>query len=420
MTDHYQDPNTLKSYHEKLKEENAESIELEVSNKGVSFNKDATQEGQKQRIFFLEQRNLRGSAIQSEIASRQDHHQFQGNIENFIGMAQVPIGLAGPLEVKGQYAQGGFYIPLATTEGALVASYNRGMKACTLSGGVTTICTSDHIQRCPLFKFQNLHETILFMKWVDKHLINLKEQVKKVSRYAELKAVGYQIEGNTIILKCEYSTGDAAGQNMVTVCTDEICQYILQNFEIKPSSWYIESNYAGDKKATAQSFSGVRGKKVISEIVLPSNVVTQVLKTTPQKMADYWQSSTLAVVQSGAIGAQGHVANGLAALFIACGQDVACVAESSVGITRMEVTKDGHLYASLTLPSLVVGTVGGGTDLPTQSECLEMLDCKGSGKAKKLAEIGGAVALAGEISIAAALSAHHFTSAHQQLGRKKK
>ena len=173
------------------------------------------------------------------------------------------------------------------------------------------------------------------------------------------------------------------------------------------------------KKATSLSFAHVRGKKVTSEIVLPREIVERVLKTTPEKISKYWQSSTLAVIQSGSIGAQGHVANGLTALFIACGQDVACISESSIGLTRMETNSDGDLYVSVTLPSLIIGTIGGGTILPTQKECLEMLGCSGAGKARKFSEICCAVALAGEISIASAMSADQFTNAHQKFGRKK-
>jgi hydroxymethylglutaryl-CoA reductase (NADPH) len=206
---------------------------------------------------------------------------------------------------------------------------------------------------------------------------------------------------------------------MVTICTDEICKYIIASAPIKPEFWFIESNYSGDKKATALTFTNVRGKKVTAEVTLSEKIVKTILRTTPKAMAEYWQSSTIGVIQSGAIGAQGHVANGLCALFMATGQDVACVAEAAVGITRMEVTPENGLYASVTLPGLIVGTVGGGTGLPTQRECLELMDCYGPGKARKFAEICAAVALAGELSIAAALSAGHFTQAHKKFGRKK-
>lgn len=344
---------------------------------------------------------------------------FNGNIENFIGMSQIPTGLAGPIKIKGKHADGEFPIPLATTEGALVASYNRGMKACSLSGGITTICLSEGVQRSPYFKFENLSQALDFSRWANRNIEEFKKITKIHSGFAELKSIKCNVEGNSVILTFEFSTGDAAGQNMVTICTDKICRFILANFRFRPLVWYIESNYSGDKKATALSFSNGRGKKVTSEVTLGKKMVHDILKTTPKKMVDYWRASTLAVTQSGSIGAQGHVANGLTALFIACGQDVACISESSIGLTRMEVDQFGDLYVSLTLPSLIVGTVGGGTSLPTQSECLGIMGCFGAGNAQKFSEICCAVALAGEVSIAAAMSVDHFTSAHENLGRKK-
>tara|TARA_B110000977_G_C11010411_1_gene467441 strand:+ start:240 stop:1370 length:1131 start_codon:yes stop_codon:yes gene_type:complete len=343
---------------------------------------------------------------------------FKGNIENFIGMAQVPMGLAGPIIVQGSKSKGEYAIPLATTEGALVASYSRGMKACNLSGGITSYCLRDVLQRSPFFKFDTMDRVRHFTVWIDSQMYKFVEIVARSSQFAKLLKVSPNIEGNSVILTFDYTTGDAAGQNMVTICTHQICQYILEIYDQKPVEWYIESNYSGDKKATALSFSNGRGKKVSAEVTIPKKVVKEVLKSTPEGIVAYWKSSTLAVVQSGAIGAQGHVANALTALFIACGQDVACIAESSTGITRMELTQEGDLYVAVTLPSLVVGTVGGGTGLPTQRECLEIMSCYGEGKAIKFAEICCAVALAGEISIAAAMSADHFAQAHKALGRK--
>lgn len=342
---------------------------------------------------------------------------FNGNIESYIGMAQIPIGLAGPISINGKDAKGNFLIPLATTEGALVASYSRGMKACRLSGGVTSVCLVEGVQRSPYFKFENVVMVGMFVKWIHENINKFHEIIKETSRYAALNEVNSNIEGNSVIITFEFNTGDAAGQNMVTICTDRICKYILSNCDVKPIEWYIESNYSGDKKATALSFANVRGRKVTAEIVVPKEIVEDVLKSTPKQIVKYWVASTLAVTQSGAIGAQGHVANGLTALFIACGQDVACISESSVGLTRMEETDSGDLYVSVTLPSLIVGTVGGGTGLPTQKECLEILNCTGLGSARKFAEICCAVALAGELSIASAMSADHFTKAHEKLGR---
>ncbi len=343
---------------------------------------------------------------------------LKGNIENYIGMSMIPTGIIGPVKVNGKSAKGEFIVPLATSEGALVASYNRGAKTCFEAGGVTSICLEEGVQRCPVFKFENVSQLGAFLIWTLENVEIFKSITTENSRFAQLKEMKSNIEGNHLTLIFDYTTGDASGQNMVTFCTESICEFILKNCPIQPQSWFIEGNFSGDKKATSLSFSQTRGKKVTTEIILPKSLVEKTLLTTPTAMFNYWLSSTMGVIQSGAIGAQGHYANGLAAIFIATGQDAACVSESSVGITRMEVLTDGSLYASVTMPNLIVGTVGGGTSLPTQKECLQIMDCYGEGKAKKMAEIIGAVLLAGELSIAAALSAGHFSSAHKKFGRK--
>lgn len=381
------------------------------------FENNYTEEGSTERMYMLEKHLQKNFNYIKGKDRNIDFTALKGHIENYIGMAQVPIGIAGPLLINGAFSQGLFYTPLATTEGALVASYNRGMKACLLSGGITAACLTELVQRSPLFKFENIFTVGRFIIWVDSKIEEFKEIVGQVSRYAKLLDVKTNFEGNSVILTFEYSTGDASGQNMVTICTSAICKFILGNFSTKPKEWYIESNYSGDKKATALSFTNVRGKKVTAEIVLKKEVIQTVLKTEAEKIYKYWRSSTLAVIQTGALGAQGHIANGLTALFIACGQDVACISESSVGLTRMELLEDGDLYVCVTLPSLVVGTVGGGTNLPTQRESLQMLGCHGNNGAKKFAEICTSLALAGEISIASALSANQFTSAQKKYSR---
>jgi hydroxymethylglutaryl-CoA reductase (NADPH) len=378
----------------------------------------STRHGTEKRLAYFNGHGITLDYLSGK-TSFSDIEGLQGNIENYIGMSMVPTGIVGPLHVIGTEAQGDFYCPLATSEGALVASYDRGARASRMAGGITSICLVEGVQRSPVFKFANIAELGQFLIWTLPQIEKFKEIASQHSRYAKLMDIKSNIEGNHLILTFEYLTGDAAGQNMVTLCTDEICKYIVSETPVKPIFWFIEGNYSGDKKATALSFTTVRGKKVSSEVHIPNDIVTQVLKTTPKAMVDYWQSSTIGVIQSGAIGAQGHVANGLCALFIATGQDAACTAEAAVGITRMEITPDGGLYASVTLPNLIVGTVGGGTSLPTQRECLELMDCYGTGKARKFAEICGALALAGELSIAAALSAGHFSAAHKKFGRKK-
>jgi hydroxymethylglutaryl-CoA reductase (NADPH) len=350
-----------------------------------------------------------------------DPATLRGNIENFVGMTQVPTGLIGPLRVNGQHAQGQFFVPMATTEGALVASYARGAKACTLSGGITTVCLEQKVQRCPMFRFESLAQVIDFVQFIEKNLDVLKPKVAEVSRHARLLDIAPNVEGNQVTLSFEYSTGDAAGQNMVTICTQHLCEWLLQHAPAQPRFWYIEGNFSGDKKAVANAFFRTRGHRVSAEITVPREVVQRVLKSTPEALERYYENATLAAIQSGAIGINGHYANGLAAVFIACGQDVACVAEAAIGVNRFEVTPQkvgGDLYFSVTMPNLIVGTVGGGTGLPTQSQCLALLGCQGSGTAQKFAEICIATVLAGELSIISALAEGHFTQAHKLLGRK--
>lgn len=371
------------------------------------------------RLQFLEQRSQTSLAHLSGAAPMPEADYYKGNIENFIGCTQVPTGLVGPLLINGTVAQGDYYLPLATTEGALVASYSRGARATRLCGGITAVCTTEGVQRTPVWKFANLSDVGAFVFWFLHHLEDFRNIIRLHSNYASLDDVRINMEGNQVLTIFEYTCGEAAGQNMATICTDAVCQFVLAHAPIKPLQWFIESNYSGDKKATAVSFTNVRGKKVTAEALLSKEVVRDVLNTTPELIAAYWQSSVIAASQSGSIGIQGHFANGLTALFLATGRDVACVSEAHIGITRLEVDGRGELYATVTLPSLVVGTVGGGTCLPTQQECLQLLQCTGPGSARKLAELCGALALAGEVSIAAALASGEFSKAHK-LFRKRR
>ncbi|MDX2085567.1 MAG: hydroxymethylglutaryl-CoA reductase [Candidatus Melainabacteria bacterium] len=345
---------------------------------------------------------------------------YQANIENYIGTVQVPVGLAGPLRIQGLHAQGDYYLPLATTEAALVASYNRGAQAIGLAGGCQAALLNEGIQRSPGFVFNNLGEVGLFVSWILTQEASMKAVAESTTRHGQLQDIAFAVEGNHVYLTLDFLTGDAAGQNMVTIASEAVCHYLINHSPVPPKRHYVEANFSGDKKASALAFTGVRGKKVTAEVLLPAAIVEKVLQTTPQAMADYWQMSALGSVQSGALGAQGHYANGLAALFIATGQDVACVAEAAVGLTRMSLDENGHLYTAVTLPSLAVGTVGGGTHLPTQQACLQILGLAGPGNARALAEVCAGMALAGELSIIAALAAGHFTQAHQRLARQRK
>jgi hydroxymethylglutaryl-CoA reductase (NADPH) len=345
---------------------------------------------------------------------------YQSNIENGIGTVKVPVGVAGPLRVNGLFAQGDYYVPLATTEAALVASYHRGSLLLTEAGGCAAMLLNEGISRAPGFAFLNLQEAGEFVVWALSQRDAFRQAAESTSRHAKLIDMRLTVEGNHVYLNFEYLTGDAAGQNMVTIATQKICDFIVANAPVKPRYYFVEANLSGDKKASVQSFLTVRGKKVTAECLIPAALIKKRLHTTTTKMFDYWRMSALGGVMSGTIGVQGHYANGLAALYLATGQDVACVAESAVGVTRFEVADDGALYAAVTLPNLIVGTVGGGTGLPSQRACLEILGLAGNDKANALAEVAAALALAGELSIIGALCAGHFTAAHERLARGRK
>jgi hydroxymethylglutaryl-CoA reductase (NADPH) len=379
-----------------------------------------THEAQRRRADLMQiECGLRLPAL-TTIADQVHTEELRGNIENFIGMTQIPTGLIGPLRVNGTAAKGDFYVPLATSEGALVASYHRGALAASKCGGVTSVCLTEMVQRTPSFKFRTFAEGGPFLIWCMQNVDKFREVAAQHTSHGVLEEVRPNVDGNQITLILEYSTGDASGQNMSTICTEAVCKYIIEHTPFKPLHWYVEGNLSGDKKATALSFTSVRGKKVTSEIILSREIIEHDLHSSAEQMMEYWKTSVLNGIQSGSIGVNGHYANGLAALFVACGQDIACVSEASVGTTRFDVTEDGGLYVSVTLPNLIVGTVGGGTGLPTQKECLQIMDCYGDGKARKLAEICAATVLCGEISIVASIASGTFSKAHALFGRKRK
>lgn len=342
---------------------------------------------------------------------------FQRNIENFIGTVKVPVGIAGPLRVNGTYAQGHYYVPLASTEAALVASYNRGTLLISEAGGCSAVLLHEGMIRAPGFAFATLAEAGEFVVWALGALPVMHEVAERTTRHGRLRDMRVNIDANTVYLIFEYTTGEASGQNMVTIATQAICEYIDEHCPVRARHWFVEANHSGDKKASQQSFLGGRGRSVTAECIVDRALVERVLHTTPDMMEKYWRMSSVGGVLSGTIGVQGHYANGLAAVYMACGQDVACVAESAVGVTRYEVTDDGHLYASVTLPNLVVGTVGGGTSLPSQNACLRILGLQGEGSANAFAEVCAALSLAGELSIVGALVANQFTTAHAKLAR---
>ena len=345
---------------------------------------------------------------------------YRHNIENCIGTIKLPVGLAGPLRINGLNAHGDFLVPLATSEAALVASYHRGACLVSAAGGCSAIVLYESVSRAPAFVFHDLVEAGKFLIWLTGNIDRLGATAEATTRHGRLIDFFPTVESNHVYLTLEFSTGDASGQNMVTLAAQAVVDQIMAECPVRPRRAYVEGNLSGDKKASAKAYTTTRGKKVAAEVRLPSALVERYLHATPTQMADYWRLSAVGGVLSGTMGVQGHFANGLAAIYLATGQDAACVAESAVGVTRFEVTEDGGLYASVTLPGIMVGTVGGGTRLPSQRACLRLLGLEGEGKSRALAEVCAALLLAGELSIIGAMAAGHFARAHRKLARDRR
>jgi hydroxymethylglutaryl-CoA reductase (NADPH) len=347
-----------------------------------------------------------------------DPHTTAGNCENFTGVAQIPIGFAGPLKVNGEYANGDFLIPLATTEGTLIASYNRGIKVLNLSGGVMSTVVSDAMQRAPVFVFENAREGRKFVGWVLGNIEKIKEEAEATSSVAKLKYIDPYTANKFVYLRFNYTTGDAAGQNMVGRATFAACSWIIDHYEgIK--HFYLESNFATDKKASQVNIMRTRGKRVTAECTVPRNVLIEHMRVEPESLVYHSGVANVGSFLSGANNNGAHSANGITAMFIATGQDVANVSESSAAVVYSELTAEKDLYISITIPSLIVATYGGGTGLATQRECLEALGCTGRGTVNKFAEIVAGVVLAGEISLASAISSSDWVSSHEKYGRNR-
>jgi hydroxymethylglutaryl-CoA reductase (NADPH) len=342
----------------------------------------------------------------------------RGNIENFTGVAQVPLGIAGPLLVKGEHASGEFLIPLATSEGTLVASYSRGMRVINLSGGVTCTVQGDCMQRAPVFVFDSAREARDFATWMAEHLPELRREAEVTSHVARLLYVDTILASKFAYTRFNYTTGDAAGQNMVSKATAAACDWILRQVPTV-RRFFLESNFATDKKHSQVNVLRGRGKRVTAEVTIPRHILETRLRVRPEALLYHWGVASVGAFLSGANNTGLHSANGLTAMFIATGQDVANVAEGSAAVVYPEMTAAGDLYMSITIPSLIIATHGGGTGLPTQRECLELLGCHGRGKVNKLAEIMAGVVLAGEISLASAISSMEWVEAHERLGRHR-
>ncbi|HSL23706.1 MAG TPA: hydroxymethylglutaryl-CoA reductase [Vicinamibacterales bacterium] len=343
--------------------------------------------------------------------------QMRGNIENPIGAVQMPLGIAGPLLVHGEHARGMFYVPMATTEGALVRSYERGMVMLTRAGGVTVRVFADENLVSPIFTFESVAEAHRFVAELPRHFDSLRAEAESTTRHGRLLRVEPRPSGRAVIVNFYYHTADAQGMNMIVKATEHAAAWLVAR-GVAPR-FRVFSGLSSEKRASGFLLGGGKGKRVVAGARIPAGVLQAYMRVAPQEMAAVWHDTVIGHLQAGAIGYNGHYANGLAAIFIACGQDVANVANAAVGITDYEVTAEGDLHASVTLPSLTVATVGGGTALGTSRECLGILGCAGAGHARKFAEIVAAALLGGELSMAGAIASGEFVAAHETYGRNR-
>jgi hydroxymethylglutaryl-CoA reductase (NADPH) len=377
---------------------------------------DYSREAASRRAQFIRERT--GVELEHVRSYSFDPGVLTGNVEQFVGVAQVPIGLAGPLLVNGEHAQGEFYVPLATAEGTLVASYNRGMRLLYEAGGVTTTVMDDRMQRAPAFLFSSARDVRPFREWLHENLAGIKAAAEATTRSGRLQDIEQYSAGRMLFTRFNYTTGDAAGQNLTGKATEAACRWIVGNYP-GIEHYFLESNFATDKKSSQVNMLRTRGKRVVAEATIPDELFRRVMRSNTELMYRARQVSNLGGFMSGVNNNGAHSANGITALFIATGQDAANVAESSAAYVYAELRPNGDYYYSVTIPALIVATYGGGTGLATQRECLEMLGCYGAGNVRKFAEVVAATVLCGELSLGSAIVAEEWVSAHDLYGRNR-
>ncbi len=377
---------------------------------------DYTREAALKRADFL--REQTGVGLEHVSSYSFDPASVGGNVEHFIGVAQVPVGIAGPLLVNGEHARGEFYVPLATAEGTLVASYNRGMRLVHEAGGVTTTVVADHMQRAPAFMFESARQARDFRDWLQEHFDEVKAEAETTTSTGRLQEIEQYIAGRIVYTRFNYTTGDAAGQNLTGKATQAACRWIAER-RPEIDHYFLESNFATDKKSSQINMLRTRGKRVIAEATVPDELFNKIMRSDSRLMYRARQVSNLGGFMSGVNNNGAHSANGITAMFIATGQDVANVAESSAAFVYAELRDNGDYYYSVTIPALIVATYGGGTGLATQRECLEILGCYGRDKVRKLTEIIAATVLCGELSLGSAIVAEEWVRSHDLLGRNR-
>lgn len=338
------------------------------------------------------------------------------NIENPIGVVQIPVGLVGPLQINGEHAQGDYYVPLATSEGALVASVNRGCSISKAAGGITVRIIDDKMTRAPVIRADSIQKALELKEWIERHFIELKEAAESTTRHGRLLKVDPVIVvGRYVYPRFTFTTGDSMGMNMVTIATEKALEILTR--ETRAHVVALSGNLCVDKKPSALNLIEGRGKSIVAEIIIPKNIVEEKLKTTAESIVEVnLAKNMIGSAISGSMGFNAQYANMIGAIFLATGQDEAHIVEGSLGVTTAEEQK-GDLYFSVTLPDVPLATVGGGTSLETATECLQIMGVHGEGNVGKFAEIVGATVLAGELSLMGALAAGHLARAHKNLGR---
>jgi hydroxymethylglutaryl-CoA reductase (NADPH) len=375
-----------------------------------------------ERQRFLEEKS--GAELNHTKRFTFDPETMEGNCEQLFGVAQVPIGVAGPLLMNGEHAQGEFYVPMATIEGTLIASYNRGMRVIRESGGVTTTVMGESMQRAPVFFFKNARDTREFGLWLGDNFELIKAQAESTTSVGKLLEIEQYPVHNMVYTRFDYSTGDAAGQNMTGGATFAACEWIRANYP-RLRTYGLSGGMDTEKKTSFVNSLKGRGRKVTAEITIGRQVLSDVLRTTPESLRNSTSINTLAAFLTGASNNAAHPANGLAALYMATGQDMANIGEANQCSVYSYVTSSGDLYYSITLPALIMATYGGGTNLATQRECLELMGCYGQDKVYKLLEIAAGLVVAGELSLVSAArtdkttGTNEWVDAHEKLGRNR-
>ncbi|MDD1724660.1 MAG: hydroxymethylglutaryl-CoA reductase (NADPH) [Methanospirillum sp.] len=342
------------------------------------------------------------------------------NCENMIGTVQVPVGVAGPVIIRGEHAQGSWYLPLATTEGALIASVNRGCSLITTAGGADVRIFRDGMTRAPVFATNSIIHAKEVTDWIAAHRDDISREAESTTRHGKLTGIETTTAGTSVFMRLSFSTGDAMGMNMVTIASAKAAELISRMTGARLIA--LSGNWCTDKKPAAVNMVMGRGKTVSAGVHLTGEMVERVLKTDTASLLEVnTRKNLVGSARAGSLGFNAQAANIVAAMFIACGQDPAHVVEGSLCVTTVDPVPDG-VYVSVTLPALPVGTVGGGTGIGTQAECLRLLGVSGGGdppgsNSRKLAEIIAAGVLAGELSLLGALAAQHLARAHSTLGR---